>query len=69
VERSCTESRVVEALAEVSDFSLSQGRKLKLQSGDDMSVISETPSVFTNKITHAEKNLTKMDGNRAKELE
>ena len=31
--------------------------------------MSETPSVFTGKITHAERNLTKMDGNRAKELE
>ena len=38
--------------------------------GDDtMSVISETPSVFTGKVTHAERNLTRMDGNRAKELE
>lgn len=38
--------------------------------GDDtMSVISETPSVFTGKITHAERNLTKLEGNRAKELE
>jgi DNA repair ATPase RecN len=38
--------------------------------GDDMqSVISETPSVFTGKITHAERNLSKMEGNRAKELE
>lgn len=34
--------------------------------GDDtLSVISETPSVFTGKITHAERNLTKMGGNRA----
>jgi predicted RNase H-like nuclease (RuvC/YqgF family) len=41
-----------------------------MQAGDDtMSVMSETPSVFTGKITNAEKNLTKMDGNRAKELE
>ena len=38
--------------------------------GDDtLSVISETPSVFTGKITHAERNLTQMGGNRAKELE
>ena len=37
--------------------------------GDDLSVISETPSVFTGKVTHAERNLTKMEGNRAKELE
>ena len=38
---------------------------------DDLSVISEnpTPSVFAGKITHAERNLTKMEGNRAKELE
>ena len=34
-----------------------------------MSVISETPSVFMGKITHAEKNLTKLEGNKAKELE
>ncbi len=34
-----------------------------------MSIISETPSVFTGKITHAERNLTKMDANRAKDLE
>lgn len=34
-----------------------------------MSVISETPSVFSGKITHAEKNLTKLEGNKAKELE
>jgi hypothetical protein len=37
--------------------------------GDDMSTMSEAPSVFSGKITHAERNLTKMDGNRAKELE
>ena len=37
--------------------------------GDDLSVISETPSVFTGKVTHAERNLSKMEGNRAKELE
>ena len=38
--------------------------------GDDtLSVISETPSVFTGKVTHAERNLTQMGGNRAKELE
>ena len=38
--------------------------------GDDtLSVISESPSVFTGKITHAEKTLTQMGGNRAKELE
>ena len=37
--------------------------------GDDLSVISETPSVFTGKVTHAEKNLSKIEGNRAKELE
>jgi t-SNARE complex subunit (syntaxin) len=34
-----------------------------------VSVMSEAPSVFSGKITHAERNLTKMDGNRAKELE
>lgn len=28
---------------------------------DGLSVISETNSVFTGKITHAEKNLTKID--------
>ena len=38
--------------------------------GDDtLSVISESPSVFTGKVTHAEKTLTQMGGNRAKELE
>ena len=38
--------------------------------GDDtLSVISESPSVFTGKVTHAERNLTQMGGNRAKELE
>lgn len=36
---------------------------------DGLSVISETNSVFTGKITHAEKNLTKIDQNRTKELE
>lgn len=50
-------------------------RKYKMQStssimGDDtMSVYSETPSVFAGKVTHAERNLTRIDGNRAKELE
>ena len=38
--------------------------------GDDtLSVISETPSVFTGKVTNAEKTLSQMGGNRAKELE
>lgn len=38
--------------------------------GDDtLSVISETPSVFAGKVTHAEKTLTQMGGNRAKDLE
>lgn len=38
--------------------------------GDDtLSVISESPSVFTGKITNAERTLTQMGGNRAKELE
>jgi hypothetical protein len=36
---------------------------------DGMSVISEVNSVFTGKITHAEKNLTKLDTNKSKELE
>jgi len=36
---------------------------------DGLSVISESPSVFTGKVTHAERNLTQMGGNRAKELE
>jgi len=36
---------------------------------DGLSVISETNTVFTGKITHAEKNLNKMDQNRTKELE
>ena len=40
-----------------------------LMGGDDMSVISEAPSVFTGKITHAERNLTKLEGNKAKEPE
>lgn len=31
--------------------------------------MSEAPSVFSGKVTHAERNLTKMDANRAKELE
>ncbi len=36
---------------------------------DGLSVISEVPSVFTGKVTHAEKNLTKLDTNKTKELE
>ena len=36
---------------------------------ETLSVVSEAPSVFTGKITHAERNLTRMEGNRAKELE
>ena len=36
---------------------------------DGLSVISESPSVFTGKVTHAERTLTQMGGNRAKELE
>ena len=36
---------------------------------DTLSVISETPSVFNGKVTHAERNLTQLGGNRAKELE
>ena len=36
---------------------------------DGLSVISEVNSVFTGKITHAEKNLTKLDSNKTKELE
>ena len=36
--------------------------------GDGLSVISEN-TVFTGKITHAEKNLSKLDQNRTKELE
>ena len=35
---------------------------------DGLSVISEN-TVFTGKITHAEKNLSKLDQNRTKELE
>jgi hypothetical protein len=76
MERSGSESRVVENSVKVSSkFCSSIVRKYKMQStssmmGDDtVSVISETPSVFTGKVTHAEKNLTRMDGNRAKELE
>ena len=40
-----------------------------MMGGDDVSMISETPSVFTGKVTHAERNLTKLEGNKAKELE
>lgn len=43
-------------------------RKLKAEQGfgqsvmnDGLSVISETPSVFTGKITHAEKHISKID--------
>lgn len=36
---------------------------------DGLSVISETPSVFTGKITHAEKHISKIDQNRTKELD
>lgn len=36
--------------------------------GDGLSVISEN-SVFTGKITHAEKNLTKLDQNKANQME
>ena len=35
---------------------------------EGLSVISEN-TVFTGKITHAEKNLSKLDQNKAKELE
>ena len=38
--------------------------------GDDtLSVISESPSVFNGKVTHVERTLSNMGGNRAKELE
>ena len=47
-----------------------QGTSTSAFGGDDgLSVISETPSVFTGKVTHAERTLTQMGGNRAKELE
>ena len=47
-----------------------QGTSTSAWGGDDgLSVISETPSVFTGKVTHAERTLTQMGGNRAKELE
>lgn len=36
---------------------------------DGLSVISETPSVFTGKITHAERVISKIDQNRTKENE
>jgi len=36
---------------------------------DGLSVISETNSVFSGKVSHAEKNLSKLDNNRTKELE
>ena len=76
MEGSSSESRVAKDTVKVSLCLYSSiVRKYKMQStssmmGDDtMSVISETPSVFTGKVTHAERNLTRMDGNRAKELE
>lgn len=47
-----------------------QGTSTSAFGGDDtLSVISETPTVFTGRVTHAEKNLSQMGGNRAKELE
>ena len=47
-----------------------QGTSTSAFGGDDtLSVISESPSVFTGKVTHAERTLTQMGGNRAKELE
>jgi hypothetical protein len=47
-----------------------QGTSMSSFAGDDtLSIISETPSVFTGKVTHAEKTLSQMGGNRAKELE
>ena len=76
MEGSSSESRVAEDTVKVSLCLYSSiVRKYKMQStssmmaDDTMSVISETPSVFTGKVTHAERNLTRMDGNRAKELE
>lgn len=36
---------------------------------DGLSVISETPSVFTGRITHAERVISKIDQNRTKENE
>jgi len=60
----------------------SKVKKFKLQAGvsdmnsDTLSVISEMPgtgmglpSVFGGKITHAERNLTKMDAGRKNEME
>ena len=41
------------------------GTSMMTGMGDDLSVISETPSVFTGKVTHAEKNFSKIGGNRA----
>jgi len=41
-------------------------------SEDSMSVISEMPgttSVFSGKITHAERNLSRMEQNKTKEVE
>lgn len=50
-------------------------RKLKqdlnggLAGSDGLSVISEQTGMTLGRITHAEKNLTKLENNRAKELE
>ena len=36
---------------------------------DNTSVVSENISVFSGKLTHAEKNLNRLDANRGRELE
>ena len=39
------------------------------QFGDDLSVISETPSVFPGRVTHAERNLNRLGADRQKDFE
>ena len=52
-----------------------QLKKYKMQStstsqfGDDLSVISETPSVFPGRVTHAERNLNRLGADRQKDFE
>jgi len=51
-----------------------QVKKYKMYSAqsitdDSLSVISEAPTVFSGKITNAEKNLTQLNSNKARELE
>ena len=48
-----------------------QLKKAKQQGGadDQLSVISETPSVMTGRLTHAERNLNNMGAQKTKEFE